>query len=83
MPRSLSAVALAPAAVTSLLKEIPLCEGEIHSVSFFPLLCIFLLNQPSVASTLIVVVIGDSTHLYGWHRICDEMSYITFFSHAW
>ena len=42
MPRSLSAVALAPAAVTSLLKEIPLCEGEIHSVSFFPLLCIFL-----------------------------------------
>ena len=30
MLRSLSAVALALAAVISLLKEIPLCEGEIH-----------------------------------------------------
>ena len=42
MPRSLSAVALAPPGAISLPKEIPLCEGEIHSVSFFPSLCFFL-----------------------------------------
>ena len=38
-------------------------------------------NQTSVASTLIVVVIGGSTHLYGRHNICEEMSYITLSSH--
>ena len=39
---SLFTVALDPAAAISLLNEIHLCEGEIHSVSFFLLLHIFL-----------------------------------------
>ena len=70
MPRSLSDVALAPATAISLLKEIHLCEGEIYSVSFFPLLCIFLSKSTFSCQHV------DHHCCWGLHSFLQSASYM-------